>query len=226
MGGFSGLCTWFLYTRTRMAFRSGCVCGAGGTACSWDPLPLGSGVWGAPPPRRQGRQPTPSLGTVPIWRKPYRGPGPRRAPCPGPCPQPGVAGEVAHRFPGQHRGRLGWSSGRQRRGWVSPSPPRPHSPSLHPLVLRISPAPLSSPPAEAWPVPAAAAALGGPGQAARDEGLAPAASCPLPPGGPLCRPRPDPSFKARLEEVPRCPLLLCIHPSSSFHVSVLAAPTS
>lgn len=171
-----------------MAFRSGCVCGGWGHGLLLGPSSPGLGVggWGAPPPQQQGRQPTPSLGTVPIWRKPYRGPGPRRAPCPG--PQPGVAGEVAHRFPGQHRGRLGWSSGQQGRGRVSPSPPRPHSPSLHPLVLRISPAPLSSPPAEAWPVPAAAAALGGLGQAARGKGLAPAASCPLPPGVPFADP--------------------------------------
>lgn len=54
-----------------------------------------------------------------------------------------MAGEVANRFPGQHRGRLGWSSG--QRGWgrgltqpiLTPFPwacAQP-SPTLHPLVL-------------------------------------------------------------------------------------------
>lgn len=69
---------------------------------------------------------------------------PRPPPSPSPCPQSGVVGEVADRFPGQHRGRLGWSSGQQGEGpgltWHTPNPfpGLATQPSLHPLVPRLS----------------------------------------------------------------------------------------
>lgn len=59
---------------------------------------------------------------------------PRPPPSPSPCPQSGVVGEVADRFPGQHRGRLGWSSGQQGRGQVSPGTPQPIPWACHPAV--------------------------------------------------------------------------------------------
>lgn len=149
--GFSGLCTWFLYTWTRMAFRLGCVCGG------W-----GQGLLLGPSPRIPSlRRGAPGLRIPPPWAlTPSGGNSGRRSQAqahslPSPCPQSGMTGEVADRFPGQHRGRLGWSSGHQGRDRVLSSPPHPislgppPSLSLHPLVLQISrPLVFRSP--EAW----------------------------------------------------------------------------
>lgn len=65
--GFSGLCTWFLYTRTRMAFRSGVSAGAEGRGSSWDPpFPTeGLGAWAGGSPSVAGKTSNPSLGNVP-----------------------------------------------------------------------------------------------------------------------------------------------------------------
>lgn len=66
VGGFSGLCTWFLYTRTRMAFRLGCVCGGWGQGLLLGPaspripsLLRGLGPRLGIPTPWQGRQITP-----------------------------------------------------------------------------------------------------------------------------------------------------------------------
>lgn len=128
-----------IYTDTH-GFRIG-IC-LGGLGAGSAP---GSSFGGSYPCRRAwglgwgvlicGEKDNPSLGTVPFWRKFWKGhlvPGPSLS---IPCPQSGVVGEVADRFPGQHRGRLGWSSGQQGRGQVSPGTPPTHSlgspPSRH-----------------------------------------------------------------------------------------------
>lgn len=148
-----------IYTDTH-GFQIGvCLWGGGERVCSRSLLPAGLG-WGVPPSPHSptaGKTNNPSLGSVPIWRKFERGPGRRRIPSPDPSPRSGMVGEVADRFPGQHRGRLGWSSGR----WGSPPRPTPlglpPSPSLHPWVLRVSHSLLSclcllNPGCPGWPL--------------------------------------------------------------------------
>lgn len=116
--------------------------GAGGRVCSWGllqrllslPQGLGSGLGESPShPWREG-QPLPGHCTL-LEEILGRALSPRPPPSPSPCPQSGVVGEVADRFPGQHRGRLGWSSGQQGRGQVSPGTLPAHSlgspPSRH-----------------------------------------------------------------------------------------------
>lgn len=107
-----------IYTDTH-GFQIGDVCGghlgagsAPGTLFLEDPFPAeGPGAWAGDSPPVAGKTYNPSLGTAPIWRKLWKGvliPGPLP---PHPLPTVWGGGEVADRFPGQHRGRLRWSSG-------------------------------------------------------------------------------------------------------------------
>lgn len=138
-----------------MAFRLGCVCGglragsAPGTLLPEDPFPAeGPRAWTGGSPSMTGKT-KPLPGHCPIWRKFWRGgvlsPGPL-PPHPR-CPQSGMVGEVANRFPGQHRGRLGWSSG-QWRARSYPAHPHPISLGLRPAqpnAAPFGPADLSAP---------------------------------------------------------------------------------
>lgn len=175
--------------------------GAGGRVCSWLllwrllslPQGLGSGL-GSPHLCREG-QPLPGHCTL-LEEVLERALSPRPLPLHPPA-HSGVVGEVADRFPGQHRGRLGWSSGQQGRGQVSPgTPPTPSlvlPPSRHcALWSRGSPdlshfhALKPGRPGRCWALcsrrlgsgKAQAVGLGD-----RAEGLTPAVSCLLPPEG-------------------------------------------
>lgn len=91
--------------------------GAEGRGSSRDPpfggpLPYrGAEGRGWESPSVAGKTSNPSLGNVPSGGNDGGGPSPSPTPSPHPCPQSGMVGEVANRFPGQHRGRLGWSLG-------------------------------------------------------------------------------------------------------------------
>lgn len=77
----------------------------------------------------------PAPGHCPIWRKGGAvAPSPRPTTFPSPCPV-WDGGEVANRFPGQHRGRLGWSAGLQSGGEG-----RSYAAHSHPISLGLSPA--------------------------------------------------------------------------------------
>lgn len=197
-----------IYTDTH-GFQIGvCVWGLRAGSAPGDPPPRGSlpcrGTWGLGwgVPSMAGKT-KPLLGHCPIWRKFWRGgPSPRPPPSPSPCPQSGMVGEVANRFSGQHRGRLGWSSG-QWGHQVLPSPPRPHFPGPAPSSAQrtapFGPAdlPASRLSPEAWAALVAATFLCSVMPRAQlqrlelsTQGRVGHSSCllPLPPGGPLCSP--------------------------------------
>lgn len=109
-----------------------------------DPIPAaGPGVW-VGESSSVARKTTPPWALSPSGGNSEGSLSPRPTPSPSPCPQSAVVGEVADRFPGQHRGRLGWSSGQQGRSQASPGTSPTHfpglatQPSLHPLVPRLS----------------------------------------------------------------------------------------
>lgn len=121
--------------------------GAEGRVCSWtllpeDPFPAGGGGgerawglgWGSP--SMTGKTNIhPPLGTAPSGgRGGAVAPSPRPTTFPSPCPV-WDGGEVANRFPGQHRGRLGWSAGLQSGGEG-----RSYAAHSHPISLGLSPA--------------------------------------------------------------------------------------
>lgn len=122
-----------------MAFGLGYVLGGWGQGLllgppSEAPIPAaGPGVWVGESPSHPWREGQPLPGHCTLLEEILgRALSPRPPPSPFPCPQSGVVGEVADRFPGQHRGRLGWSSGQQGRGQVSPGTPPAHSLGLPP----------------------------------------------------------------------------------------------
>lgn len=132
--GLSGICTWF-YIHGHAWLSDWDV--SGGLGAGSAPGSSFGGSLPCPGPGLgspllwQGRQPLP--GHCPHVERILEGDlSPRPTPSPSPCPQSGVVGEVANRFPGQHRGRLGWSSGQQGRGQVSPGTPPTHSLVLPP----------------------------------------------------------------------------------------------
>lgn len=97
-----------------------------------DPIPAaGPGVWVGESPS-VARKTTPPWALSPSGGNSERGLSSGPTPSPSPCPQSGVVGEVANRFPGQHRGRLGWSSGQQGKSQVSPGTSQPISLGMPP----------------------------------------------------------------------------------------------
>lgn len=100
-----------------------------------DPIPAaGPGVWVGESPS-VARKTTPPWALSPSGGNSEGGLSSGPTPSPSTCPQSGVVGEVANRFPGQHRGRLGWSSGQQGKSQVSPgTPPNPLPWAYHPAV--------------------------------------------------------------------------------------------
>lgn len=162
--GLSGICTWF-YIHGHAWLSDWDV--SGGLGAGSAPGSSFGGSLPCPGPGLgspllwQGRQPLP--GHCPHVERILEGDlSPRPTPSPSPCPQSGVVGEVANRFPGQHRGRLRWSSGHRGGARSHPAPPTPFpglatQPPLHPLVLWLS-WPLLVPGPEArqpwqWPRP-------------------------------------------------------------------------
>lgn len=190
------------------------------------------------------RKTTPPWALSPSGVNSEGGLSPRPTPSLSPCPQSGVVGEVADRFPGQHRGRLGCLQGSRGGARSHLATPPTHfpglvtQPSLRPLVPRLS-RPLLFPCPEAkqpWQLPyprpvKARARLRQFELGSGAEGLTPAASCLLPPGGgaPLKSRTAGLSLPSRPEAMAREGPTLpsgSLYPSlQSFNFSFLAAPT-
>lgn len=157
-----GVCLWGL--------RAGAALGILLSEDPFPALPRGLGPGLGDSPSVAGKTNNPSLGTAPSGGNYGGGHSPRPTPSPSPCSQSGMVGEVANRFPGQHRGRLGWSSGQRGVGGVGAQvlpipPPLRFNPALlgaQPSTAPFGPAGLLAclvPPPEGWAALVAAASL-------------------------------------------------------------------